>query len=63
MTRHNSIVTNIQTKKNSALKWSAETTAGWVGVGGGEGGGLTLVLLNPDMSCLCKQCRSRSVGF
>ena len=24
---------------------------------------LTLVLLNPDMSCLCKQCRSRSVGF
>ena len=25
--------------------------------------GLTLVLLNPDMSCLCKQCRSRSVGF
>ena len=24
---------------------------------------LTLVLLNPDMSCLCRQCRSRSVGF
>ena len=24
---------------------------------------LTLVLLNPDMSCLCKQCKSRSVGF
>ena len=24
---------------------------------------LTLVLLNPDMPCLCKQCRSRSVGF
>ena len=24
---------------------------------------LTLILLNPDMSCLCKQCRSRSVGF
>ena len=24
---------------------------------------LTLVLLIPDMSCLCKQCRSRSVGF
>ena len=24
---------------------------------------LNLVLLNPDMSCLCKQCRSRSVGF
>ena len=24
---------------------------------------LTLFLLNPDMSCLCKQCRSRSVGF
>ena len=24
---------------------------------------LTLVLLNQDMSCLCKQCRSRSVGF
>ena len=24
---------------------------------------LTLVLLNPDMLCLCKQCRSRSVGF
>ena len=24
---------------------------------------LTLVLMNPDMSCLCKQCRSRSVGF
>ena len=23
----------------------------------------TLVLLNPDMSCLCRQCRSRSVGF
>ena len=24
---------------------------------------LTLVLLNPDRPCLCKQCRSRSVGF
>ena len=24
---------------------------------------LTLVLLNPDMPCLDKQCRSRSVGF
>ena len=24
---------------------------------------LTLLLLNPDMSCLCKHCRSRSVGF
>ena len=24
---------------------------------------LTLVQLNPDMSCLCKQCISRSVGF
>ena len=24
---------------------------------------VTLVLLNPDMSCLCKQCTSRSVGF
>ena len=24
---------------------------------------LTLVLLNPDMPCLCKQCRFRSVGF
>ena len=24
---------------------------------------LTLVLLNPEMSCLCKECRSRSVGF
>ena len=24
---------------------------------------LTLVQLNPDMPCLCKQCRSRSVGF
>ena len=24
---------------------------------------LTLVLLNLDISCLCKQCRSRSVGF
>ena len=24
---------------------------------------LTLVLLNPDMPCLCKQYRSRSVGF
>ena len=24
---------------------------------------LTLVLLNPDIHCLCKQCRSRSVGF
>ena len=24
---------------------------------------LTLVLLNPDTPCLCKQCRSRSVGF
>ena len=24
---------------------------------------LSLVLLNPDISCLCKQCRSRSVGF
>ena len=23
----------------------------------------TLVLLNPDISCLCKQCRSRLVGF
>ena len=24
---------------------------------------LTLVLLNVDIKCLCKQCRSRSVGF
>ena len=24
---------------------------------------LTLVLLNPDIPCLCEQCRSRSVGF
>ena len=24
---------------------------------------LTLVLLSPDIHCLCKQCRSRSVGF
>ena len=24
---------------------------------------LTLFMLNPDISCLCKQCRSRSVGF
>ena len=24
---------------------------------------LTLVLLHPDIPCLCKQCRSRSVGF
>ena len=24
---------------------------------------LTLVLLNQDQPCLCKQCRSRSVGF
>ena len=24
---------------------------------------LTLVLLNPDISCLCKHCRSTSVGF
>ena len=24
---------------------------------------LTLVLLNPDRPCFCKQCRSRSVGF
>ena len=24
---------------------------------------LTLVMLNPDIPCLCKQCRSRSVGF
>ena len=24
---------------------------------------LTLLLLNPDILCLCKQCRSRSVGF
>ena len=24
---------------------------------------LTVVLLNPDILCLCKQCRSRSVGF
>ena len=24
---------------------------------------LTLVLLNPDIPCLCKQCSSRSVGF
>ena len=24
---------------------------------------LTLVLLNPDIPCICKQCRSRSVGF
>ena len=23
---------------------------------------LTLVKLNPDIPCLCKQCRSRSVG-
>ena len=31
-----------------------------------EGNGyitLTLVLLDPDIPCLCKQCRSRSVGF
>ena len=26
-------------------------------------GPLTLVLLNPDIPCLCKQCKSRSVGF
>ena len=25
--------------------------------------GLTLVLLNPDIPCICKQCSSRSVGF
>ena len=24
---------------------------------------LTLLLVNQDISCLCKQCRSRSVGF
>ena len=24
---------------------------------------LSLVLLNPDISCICKQCSSRSVGF
>ena len=24
---------------------------------------LILVMLNPDISCLCKQCRSRSVAF
>ena len=24
---------------------------------------LPLVLLNPDIPCLCRQCRSRSVGF
>ena len=24
---------------------------------------LTLILLNPNIPCLCKQCRSRSVGF
>ena len=24
---------------------------------------LTLVLLNPDIPCLCKQCRSGIVGF
>ena len=24
---------------------------------------LTLVLLNPDIPCVCKQCRCRSVGF
>ena len=24
---------------------------------------LTLVMLNPDIPCLCKPCRSRSVGF
>ena len=24
---------------------------------------LTLVMLNPDIPCLCKQCRSRSVAF
>ena len=24
---------------------------------------LTFVLLNPDIPCLCKQCRSRSIGF
>ena len=29
----------------------------------GQTQGLTLVLLNRDRSCLCKQCRSRSVGF
>ena len=27
------------------------------------GGKLTLVMLNPDIPFLCKQCRSRSVGF
>ena len=30
---------------------------------GSTGPGLTLVLLNPDIPCLCKQCRARSVGF
>ena len=29
----------------------------------GPRGILTLVLLSPDIPCLCKQCRSRSVGF
>ena len=24
---------------------------------------INLVLLNPDIPCFCKQCRSRSVGF
>ena len=28
-----------------------------------EGGMSVLVLLNPDIPCLCKQCKSRSVGF
>ena len=29
-------------------------------IGHGE---IIFVLLNPDMLCFCKQCRSRSVGF
>ena len=37
-------------------KQSTFSDAGFLGI-------LTLVMLNPDIACLCKQCRSRSVGF
>ena len=44
-------------KNNNKKNWntcSSSDLIGWY---------LTLVLLNPDIPCLCKQCRSRSVGF
>ena len=46
-----------------ALKFAAVNSCGSVPRSLYEVCVLTLVLLNPDMPCLCKQHRSRSVGF